>query len=370
MIALLLASTIGVTTRVSVATDGSQANGGTNGDSVGSENGVISADGRWVAFDSEADDLAPNDTNDAKDVFLRDLYGRTTICITAQGNLGSHDPAISANGRFVAFWSEATNLVPGDTNALGDVFVYDRTGGSIERESEDATGGYFPSISASGRFVAYEGIDGVHVRDRLLGSTEFIGVGSFPSISASGRWVGFEIINSQDFSQWKSMLYDRQGGTFEIESAGANSRSDRPAASADGRYVVFNSVATNLIAGQDLPPFVSRTYLRDRLLGTIQLVAESVGWNPVITPDGRFVAFDSTMTGPWQPGWNVFRLDRATGSVDLQSPGAKGGACFHPSISASGMNVVFFSYSNSLVPGDTNDVGDVFARRFDTAVSR
>ena len=89
---------------------------------------AISADGRFVAFDSEATNLVPGDTNDASDVFVRDRQTGTTRRVSvssggAQGNGASFDPAISADGRFVAFNSDATNLVPGDTNGAADVFV-------------------------------------------------------------------------------------------------------------------------------------------------------------------------------------------------------------------------------------------------------
>ena len=145
--------------RVSVASSGVQGNGRSCCPS-------ISADGRFVAFASEASNLVPGDTNGAWDVFV---YDRQTGEITrvsvasdgAQGNGDSGGPAISADGRFVAFYSSASNLVPGDTNGVEDVFVHDRLTGQTTRVSVASDGAqgndlsWQPSISADGRFVAF-----------------------------------------------------------------------------------------------------------------------------------------------------------------------------------------------------------------------
>ncbi len=148
----------GKTTRVSVATDGTQA----NDDSVFSS---ISADGRFVAFSSHAKNLIPSDTNGSEDIFVNDRLTGKTIRVSVasdgmQGNDGSGAPSISANGQFVAFNSDASNLVPGDTNSTGDVFVYRSTGTtirvSVATDATQANGeSRFPSISADGRFVAF-----------------------------------------------------------------------------------------------------------------------------------------------------------------------------------------------------------------------
>ena len=128
---------------------------------------AISADGRFVAFVSFATNLVPGDTNDATDVFVRDRQTGTTRRVSlgpggVQGNGGSAGPAISANGRFVAFFSAATNLVPGDTNGTADVFVRDRQTGTTRRVSLGPGGvqgdgdSVGAAISADGRFVAFE----------------------------------------------------------------------------------------------------------------------------------------------------------------------------------------------------------------------
>jgi Tol biopolymer transport system component len=149
----------GTTERVSIATGGAEGNGHSSAES-------ISADGRFVAFESQASNLVSGDTNGQADIFVRDRQTGTTERVSratsgAQGNSLSGGPAISADGRFVAFLSFSTNLVPGDTNGHYDIFVRDRLNGTTERVSV-ATGGtqadgdsYSPAISADGRYVAF-----------------------------------------------------------------------------------------------------------------------------------------------------------------------------------------------------------------------
>src|SRR5438132_1692287 len=154
------------TERVSVASGGTTEG---NDTSLGS---ALSADGRFVAFDSAATDLVAGDTNGVSDVFVHDRQTGTTERVSVasdgtQGNNASSYPALSADGRFVAFDSDATNLVAGDTNGATDVFVHDRQTGATERVSVTSGGGTqgngnsggffaFPALSADGRFVAFQ----------------------------------------------------------------------------------------------------------------------------------------------------------------------------------------------------------------------
>jgi Tol biopolymer transport system component len=196
----------------------------------------ISADGHLIAFVSWADDL-PGETNGRLDIFLRDRQTAKTelVSVGINGAVASYpgygsslSPVISANGRFVAFNSDATNLVPGDTNAEADVFVRDRQKGTTELVSVSSSGapanlgaGLFsaPAISGDGRFVAFisrasnlvpgdtnDSAD-VFVRDRQAGTTERVAAGGSPSISADGRFVAFV--------SWASNLVpgDRNGRT-------------------------------------------------------------------------------------------------------------------------------------------------------------
>jgi len=197
--ALLVAALAGpvagqVTERVSVDSLGVQGNGDTYEAS-------ISADGRYVAFESAASNLVSGDTNSFTDVFVRDRQSGTTKRVSvsslgAQGNNDSNGASISADGRYVAFSSRASNLIGGDTNVTSDVFVRDRQSGTTERvsigsggaQANDASGP--ASISADGRFVAFvsdatnlvsgdtNGVTDIFVRDRVSGTTERVSIDS------------------------------------------------------------------------------------------------------------------------------------------------------------------------------------------------
>jgi Tol biopolymer transport system component len=148
------------TQRVSASSTGAQGLGY-------SDDPALSADGRYVAFSSEASNLVPGDTNDTYDVFVRDQQTGTTsrVSVSGTGEQGSdysYDPAISADGRYVTFASGAWNLVPGDTNDTTDVFVRDRRTGTTGRVSVSGTGeqgngeSFSPVLSADGRYVAFD----------------------------------------------------------------------------------------------------------------------------------------------------------------------------------------------------------------------
>ena len=189
-----------------------------------SELASISANGRFVAFRSDATNLVPGDTNDRDDIFVRDLSSNTTTLVSVssngdRANSSSFSGSISADGRFVAFSSRATNLVPGDTNDRGDIFVRDLSTNTTTRVSISSTGNqgnqnsYTPSISADGRFVTFESdasnlVPGdtnnnldIFVRDLSMNTTTRLSVDStgnqgnndseFPSISANGQKVAF-----------------------------------------------------------------------------------------------------------------------------------------------------------------------------------
>src|SRR5204863_310450 len=181
---------------------------------------AISADGRFVAFTSLSTNLVAGDTNGWQDVFVRDRETRTTERVSVdsagtEGNSWSGTPAISADGRFVAFVSDATNLVPGDTNKAADVFVHDRQTRTTERVSVDSAGNQgswgsgAPAISADGRFVAFcsaspnlvagdtnwakdmYGFDNpasdVFVHDRVTRTTERVSADRFANQADGGR---------------------------------------------------------------------------------------------------------------------------------------------------------------------------------------
>jgi Tol biopolymer transport system component len=150
----------GKTTRVSVDSSKNQGD---------DESGfpAISAEGRFIAFESDASNLVEGDTNGVADVFVRNQKTKMTLRVSidsngSQGNDSSHAPALSADGRFVAFESYASNLVEGDTNGTSDIFIHDRKTGETTRVSMDSQGNQsnghsaVPALSADGRLVAFE----------------------------------------------------------------------------------------------------------------------------------------------------------------------------------------------------------------------
>src|SRR5437016_5587381 len=221
------------TERVSVTSGGTEGNGA----SLGS---ALSADGRFVAFDSAATDLVAGDTNGVSDVFVHDRQTGTTerVSVASDGTQGNgksgllsfaFPPALSGDGRFVAFVSFATNLVAGDTNGATDVFVHDRQASTTERVS-----------------VAFYGTQG----NDASSSPALSGAGRFVSCpSAATNLVAGDTNGATDV-----FVHDRQTGTTErvsVASGGTqgNGISAAPALSADGRFVAFHSTATNLVAG-------------------------------------------------------------------------------------------------------------------------
>ena len=405
----LAAIQTGITTRVSIASDGTQANNN-------SEEPSISADGRFVAFVSYADNLVSGDTNQVTDIFVRDRsMGQTELVSKsssgALGNNYSYAPSISADGRFVAFQSIASNLVSGDTYIGADIFIHDRLTGQTELVSISSAGvqgdgdSYEPSISADGRFVAFESYAdnlvsddtvfwNVFIRDRGTGQTELISKSSEgepgnepsgePSISADGRFVAFRSgasnLVSGDANEWGDIfVYDRQTGQVELVSVASNGAQgnnypDKPSISADGRFVAFSSYASNLVI--DDTNLVEDVFVHDRQTRETRRVSiSSTGvqgdnWSerPVTSADGRFVAFMSDahnlVSGDTNLDVDIYVHDLQTGQtecVSVNRDGAQGdGNSFDPSISAAGRFVAFFGNSTNLVYGDTNGAQDVF----------
>jgi Tol biopolymer transport system component len=342
----------GSTARVSTATGGEQANGR-------SFVPAISADGRFVAFYSEASNLVSDDTNAARDVFVRNVQtGQTTrlsVSSTgAQANGDSFAPAISADGRYVAFASAASNLVDGDTNDANDVFVRDRQSNTTTRISvglggAQANGGSDqPSLSGDGRLAAFT--------------------------SAATNIVSGDVNNNRD-----AFVYDRQTGSAVNVSVGLNGAqadldSFTPQLSANGRFVAFTSFADNLV-DLDLNEG-SDVFVRDLQASTTTRVSEFTGHyegegdslRPSISADGRYVAFDSDdwnlVWGDTNDVFDVFVNDRettVTTRVSVDDAGTQAeGASVRPSISADGRYVVYSSEASNLVSGDTNGATDVF----------
>lgn len=400
-----------VTQQVSVDSAGVQG----DGDSYG---GSISADGRFVVLVSSASNLALGDTNGTWDVFVHDRQSGSTALVSVnsagvQGDLASGGISpISPDGRYVAFRSLATNLVPDDTNGNLDVFVHDRENGETTRVSigpDGRQGNQYSdgaSLSADGRFVAFYsrastlvagdtnvGLD-VFVRDRQAGVTSIVSVDSAgvqgnthswePSISDDGRFVAFHsdatnLIPGDTNGKTDIFVHDRQGGvTTRVSVSSAGVQGDHESVlssiSADGRFVAFQSSASNLVSG-DTNGW-DDVFVRDRQLSTTTRM--SVGWtgmqgnldswNPSISGDGLFVAFLSYATNlvPGDTnGWgDAFVHDRRTGITTRESVSSNGGQGNHHSysgaISADGRFVVFSGRASNIVPGETKDTADAF----------
>jgi Tol biopolymer transport system component len=406
----------GTTELVSVASDGSQGN-----DSSWLKSS-ISADGRFVAFHSQASNLVDGDTNGFGDVFVRDrLLGITERVSLAndgsQANWGAGGPSISVDGRYVAFSSSSTNLVNGDTNNQEDVFVRDRLSGTTERvsvASDETQGNSYSdtsSISADGQYVAFHSsasnlvsgdtndYEDVFVRDRLSGTTERVSVASDetqgnqfssgPSISAEGRYVAFlswasNLVGGDTNYDLDIFVRDRLLGTTERVSVasdgtqGNDAAWNRPFISAYGRYIAFDSNATNLVTGDTNG--AQDAFIRDRVGRITERVSvandETQGnddtWRPSISADGRYAAFVSLASnlvdGDTNGFADVFVRDRLLGiteRVSVASDGSQaniGSDSLYPSISADGRYVVYESAASNLVVEDTNNRYDVFVR--------
>jgi Tol biopolymer transport system component len=342
----------GATARISVASSGAQAD---------SHSLLPAIDGAgWiVAFYSDATNLVAGDTNNARDVFVRDRQAGTTVRVSVdsggmQANSHSFAPAVSRDGRMVAFHSDASNLVAGDANNASDVFVHDRQSRTTTRVSI-ATGG-----------------------------AEGNGSSSAPALSADGRFVTFvsdasNLVTGDTNAVRDVFLHDRQSGTttrISVSSAGdeGNIHSLSSAISDDGRFVAFSSYASNLVEGDTNES--ADVFVRDRQDDSTRRVSvysggaevEGDSLAPAISADGRFVAYDSDawllIWGDTNEARDIFVYDRqqgVTSRISVDDGGAQGnGASLRPSLTADGRFVAFFSEASNLVGGDSNGASDVF----------
>jgi Tol biopolymer transport system component len=402
----------GRTTRISVSSSMVQAN-------FWSMNPAISADGRFIAFDSVADNLVANDTNGRGDVFLRDRNtGQTTrVSIASKGTEGnepSYRPAISNDGNVIAFVSLATNLVLGDTNKKSDIFVHTRSTGQTKRVSLGTNGeqandaSNYPAISGDGRFVAFtsqasnlvagdsnNAMD-IFVHDLKDGITTRVSVDSDGAqangdswwrvaVSEDGRYVAFSsaatnLVSGDTNGSSDIFRHDRNTGetirvSLTFDGSEANSGSINPSISADGRLVAFESSATNLVSG--ITNWYGDIFVRDVLASqTVRVSLSSNGiesndnsFLPKISGDGRFVSFESYATnlvdGDTNGVLDIFTHDRMTGvtnRVSVSTLGVEGnGSSFYGhAISDDGRFVAYGSEASNLVFGDTNGHADIF----------
>lgn len=402
---------------------------------------ALSADGRWIVYASLATNLVSGqvDNNNDSDVFLYDrqtgiteLVSRGAGTLTTTGNSYSGAPSISADGRFITFLSQSTNLVIGlvKRNSLDDVFVYDRLTQTTELVSRAAgttttTGNSIstnPTISEDGKFIVFQSqandlvpgqiggteLTNIFVYDRIAGITKMVsrvagtvatagnGMSISPRISADGQVITFmsistNLVPSQIEKNGHSdiFVYDQTSGKTQLVSHAAgttittgNFHSFNPAISADGNFITYESVATDLVFSQNDTNLTWDVFVYNRVSGTTELVSRAAGTrtttgnqksvSPTISGNGQFVAFESIATNlvPGQTDTSgttdIFVFDRINNQIRLVS-GVNGspsitvrGITNSPQISQNGQYIVFQSYSNNLIPDDYNNNLDVF----------
>lgn len=333
--------------RASIAPNGGKANGGSNAS-------VLSRGGRFVAFGSGASNLVQGDLNGVTDIFVRDLQTRKTERISvasggAEANGDSRLAAISPGGRFVAFSSVASNLVQNDGNgAAQDIFIHDRAtrqttritaGNGIESDGQDE----YPAISAGGRIVTFtsdatnlvpkdtNGMPDIFVYERETGRIARISVASggtqangpsmISNLSRDGRYVAFtslasNLVPNDTNGTWDAFVHDRethQTIRVSIASGGAqgNGASRLPVISGNGRIVAFVSDADNLVR-------------HDK--------------------NARSDIFIHHL--------DTHRTNRLTRAFD---GGDANGSSDYPSISDTGRYIAIESYASNLIPGDVDD---------------
>ena len=382
--------------------------------SAGSRDPFLSADGRWVLFSSTAQNLVPDDAGSTYDVFLRDRWSWTTSCISVDpaGHPGNGDSVgwseITPDLRYVAFQSRASNLVAGDTNGVDDVFVRDRLLGATVRVSV-ATGGAQadaysgePSMSDDGRFVAFDSDasnlvpgdpggqpdiflhdrdpDGNGAFDEGNGTTICLSVDAAtgnpanassigPQISADGRYVAYASWSHAIVPGMPGgvFLWDRQSGTtigISVDSAGtpATGLSYRASISDDGAHVSFSSFDPNLVTGDANGAW--DIFVRHWQAGVTELVSVGTDYHGSsssrISGDGRIVAFETEarlVPADTDFSYDVYLRDLQTGTTSLPT-GPAIGNCLSPAISSDGNSVGWIA-SLGMLPGDMNDLDDI-----------
>lgn len=397
---------------------------------------ALSADGRYVAFQSRAPNLAPGVTvqGGTYNIFLFDRVAGTTVLVSASAANPGHAangestyPSISADGRYVAYSSSATDVVPGqvDSNGTGtDIFLFDRITGSNTLVSHSASSAVrtgsavseAPNVSGDGRFVAFQSdatdlVAGqvgpfsrdVYLWDRTTGAVSLVShaaglpmqggsyLSDYPRVSQDGSTIIYDslasdLVPGQISSGIVSALYafDRVSGTTTLVSHPAGSPTT-PAewnsyffVSADGRYVSFMSSATNLVPGQAGAGVL--LFLHDRALDSTILVSRSVGSpttganassvNQRLSADGRFVVFGTSATdlvagyvSGHGAGEDVYLYDRLADSISMVSrhqgstTTSANGVSDPSDISADGRWIAFWSRGTDLISGQVGGIG-------------
>ena len=366
----------GTIRKISVALDGGEANQANDvNDRVD-----ISANGRYVAFSSWASNLVAQDTNNASDVFIRDMKtgitSRVSVGLDGTSNSGSGGaPSISDNGKRVAFESSSADLVPNDTNNNRDVFVRDLKTLSTTRVSVSSDGvqsdpppppGGSPSTSARYSYDA-----------EISGNGKAVAFTSYatnlvPNDTNSGSDVFLHTLKTGITQRVSLATGGGQGGAYRGQ--GSNS----PSISANGQIVTFTSVArlaNDPARSYQMDGYVHnvKTQVTTRVEAGVDSSPTRTGASsPSISRNGRYVTFTSRdadiVAGDTNGAYDVFVLDRKTGDYRLasvDSAGVRGNGASGSSFIANGGKLVSFTSSaTNLVPNDTNGVSDAFVHRF------
>lgn len=280
-------------------------------------------------------------------------YSRVSVSSSnSQANGGSSSLTASADGRYVTFYSSASNLVTGDNNGKEDIFLKDTLNGTVTRinmrdNGTESNGSVYESyISSNGRYVVYSSTDS--------------------SIVSSPYHTGIEVF-----------LYDRTNATTtlvsKVGSSESNNHSYARGISSDGRFVLIKSAASNLVSGDTNGQF--DLFLKDMTTGTYRVVNPNSSGNPSgyvgqvdMNCDGSMIAFASystTVVGSnatssvWSQS-DIFLTDFRNGSTTTNLTSSGNGYSDFPQISCDGTATVYESTSTNVAPSDTNNQSDVF----------
>lgn len=397
---------------------------------------MVSGNGRYLAFSSDANNLVNGDNNGIIDVYIRDLERNNTECISRSSSgslIGGYSPSISGDGRYVTFTSSQSGLT------CSQIFLRDRILNITKIISLNNAGGVADgdcgesAISGDGRFVAFaswasnlisgdsNGLADIFIRDLILNTTKLVSISASgqqgnvesynPSISFNGQFIAFvssanNLVNNDNNGVEDIFVKDMISGAIKIVSLNnngeqANSYSSSPSISNDGTRVAFSSMADNLVDGDNN----SRrdVFVRDLVYNITKRVSESSlgeevrmdSSNPMISGDGRYVAFESGRRPPQVSaaspghGWlystpknqisqasalvpgdiidskDIFVKDLFTGDITKISWSVNGseanGDSYEPSINYNGSVVSFTSWASDMTNNDHNEWGDIFA---------
>ena len=379
-------------------------------------NPSLSGNGRLVAFESLDSSFVAGDSNSAHDIFVFDRQTATIELLSrgfagAVANDSSLNPSISFDGRFVVFESNASNLVANDGNGFKDVFLIDRQTGTLALLSRAVAGAdtdaasFSPALSADGRYVAFvssasnlvandsNGQDDIFVLDRQSATISLVSAASpaqaanaasfSPVLSGDGRYVAFgssasNLVSNDSNGQDDIFVLDRQNASIQLVSGGlaglgANASSAAPALSGDGRYIAFESYATNLVAN-DTNAY-SDVFVFDQAQGTLRRLSlrnniqgDGDSSAAAVSGDGRYVVFQTNATNLLGNDTNnatdLIRYALADGSSMRISRGfdgsASNAAMLAPTLSYDGSMIGFESYASNLLPTPTTTEGNIY----------